>query len=997
MAKIVSVAVQKNPNSLNEFEKFSPEDLGVVDEFVLDSSYDFTSNNIELHLYTINDDRIESVYNYDFARKLDSSDSDTEIASILTINPVEDAGKLGYNNKNLKLLYHFLDDLFSTDEGTSEFFIQNISRDRREIFALARTLSEEEVINYVNLIQQQINDEIYFFDFRLNFGNNDLFICLNLDTYQSRGKVGVRIKLYKPLPSQYGLKSSFTVQEKVADSVLFEIDSELQDDERPIKGRKTPKEIRDSILNSPRLSIFSDEEIRGFNASPNFNLSFDTDSNSSYTNGESTPSAFFSYDDLLDFQITGSRYEAWANLGKKGIDVNIDYADFNNFVHFSSAEERVIGFKYKLDLINSYETSINNAKSGSLTTTSISSSLDYYEGLLKGVLSNFDHFDRHLFFESGSTSWPKSTNQKPHLNLPSTNSEAVSFYNNLIDSASAYDASNFDALINFMPEYLKDDPNNNQAVTFTHMLGHHFDNIWIYANAVTDKYNNDNRLDYGISRELAGDILRNFGVRIFNSTDSQTDFYKLYTSNFFDSGSRGETINTLAKPTDIDSSKLSIAYTDYKGDIYKRIYHNLPLLIKSKGTIKAMRALISCFGVPSTLLSVRQYGSRLTTLGQQFALDNPSSDETSKVRISLEQNILSNSSLTKDRSIRIASDDYTRDDSKIEIGMNLNGSFDAFIIDNVGENFSIDNYIGNAGNINNDEYLDLHKLREGFLNSLSNFNIKDFIRLIEFYDTTLFKTAKNFLPARASIETGIIVRPDLLNRSRFHQPIFSILKDSYTGSLSIASVSGSEGKVFGSKEDFSTSYVETIITPDGQAQRDYHNRGASKFDGELSGSYYKLTTGELNVANTFKQYSSIPFKFSFTFVSSSDEVEFISGSVPSPPPPTPPPAFVITGETTATPTKPSVNGTITVNTQPVSMSLVVNGGVGGGAFTSGSLEIGYQGLDFDSLVTLTGSATTGNTETFSTVISVNGNYIYRVRVTDNQGTILNKAFISGSI
>jgi len=188
-----------------------------------------------------------------------------------------------------------------------------------------------------------------------------------------------------------------------------------------------------------------------------------------------------------------------------------------------------------------------------------------------------------------------------------------------------------------------------------------------------------------------------------------------------------------------------------------------------------------------------------------------------------------------------------------------------------------------------------------------------------------------------------------------------------------------------------------VITPDGQAQRNYHNSGASKFDGELSGSYFKLTNGELNSANTFKAYSGVPFKFSFSFISSSDEVEFISGSVPSPPPPTPPPAFVITGETTATPTKPSVNGTIVVNTQPVSMSLVVNGGVGGGAFTSGSLEIGYQGLDFDSFATLTGSASTGTTETFSTVINVNGNYIYRVRITDNQGTILNKAFISGSI
>ena len=997
MAKIVSIAIQNNPTSLQDFETLNPKDLGLVDEFQLDSVYDFTSNNIELHLYSKNNIRITSQYDYTFAKKLDTGDADStsesQITSVLSINPIEDAARLGYEERDVKVLYHFLDDLFSTDELESTFFVKSISKDRREIFALSKKLSDEVIVNTVNQIQATINDSIYFFDFRLNFGNNDLFIGLNINTYILDGQLGIRIKLYEPLPTSYSILDSFTVQEKVSDSVLFEVDSEVT----PTTAEETT--FADSILDKPSLDIYTDEEKLAFSPKPNFDTRFNYDFNSSLADGSSFTSDYFSLEELEDIEVTGSYYEAWSNLGKKGIDLNIDYSDFNNFIHFGSAEERIINFKYKLDQISEYETNIRNLKSGSLQTTEKSGSINYYQGLLKSIFVNFDHYDRHLFFESGSTSWPKSSNSKPHTNLLSSNPTAITFYNSLISSASSYDVNNNDILTNFLPVFLREDPANEKALTYSKMIGHHFDNIWIYTNAVTDKYDNDNRLNFGISRELAADILRNFGVRIFNSADTQKDFFKLYTADAYDSGSIGETINFLQKPSDVDSSKLSVAFNDYKGEVYKRIYHNLPLLLKSKGTIKALRALISAFGVPTDLLEVKQYGGGESDFGQVFALDDPNSDERSKIRLEDDRLIIPGSSLSSTRSVRRESQKYQPDTNNIEIGYSINGSFDSFIKDNVGENFKIDNYIGNPSIKAEQFYDDLDKVRENLLAGIQPFNVKDFTRLIKFYDTTLFKAATEYIPARANVETGIIIRPDLLDRSKIKLPDFAATDTvQYSGSISIGTISG--GTPLGHEEglhNYTSSYISYEQTPDGLARREYTNTNVGKYDGELSGSIITLTTGEANIGNTFKKPSEIPYKFSFTFISSSDEITFISGSVSVPPPPPPPPAFVIAGDTTATPFKNPVDGTIVVNTQPVNMNLLVNGGTGAGAFTTASLQIGIAGLDIDSYATIIGSASSGNTEVFTTVIDTNGDYIYRVTITDRQGTILNQASISGSV
>ena len=44
--------------------------------------------------------------------------------------------------------------------------------------------------------------------------------------------------------------------------------------------------------------------------------------------------------------------------------------------------------------------------------------------------------------------------------------------------------------------------------------------------------------------------------------------------------------------------------------LYKRIYHNIPLLLKKKGTISGLRALITAYGIPSTILRINEFGGK---------------------------------------------------------------------------------------------------------------------------------------------------------------------------------------------------------------------------------------------------------------------------------------------------------------------------------------------------------------------------------------------------
>ena len=158
--------------------------------------------------------------------------------------------------------------------------------------------------------------------------------------------------------------------------------------------------------------------------------------------------------------------------------------------------------KLSLDLIE------NTASS--YTLAGITGSRNYYEGLLDGIINNFDHYERHLYFRSGSTSWPKSNTLKPFINQLSTTSESETWYTAELQDAILYDAQNQDLLTNTVPSFIKEDQDNRPYEIFIHMIAQHFDNLWIYTDAVSKKYDADNRLERGVSKDLIEDLLKNF-------------------------------------------------------------------------------------------------------------------------------------------------------------------------------------------------------------------------------------------------------------------------------------------------------------------------------------------------------------------------------------------------------------------------------------------------------------------------------------------------------
>jgi hypothetical protein len=76
----------------------------------------------------------------------------------------------------------------------------------------------------------------------------------------------------------------------------------------------------------------------------------------------------------------------------------------------------------------------------------------------------------------------------------------------------------------------------------------------------------------------------------------------------------GGTVTNLGTIATIDPyvtnliSYADVTGEDYDKEIYKRIYHNLPLLYKAKGTERGLRALIACYGIPDTILRISETG-----------------------------------------------------------------------------------------------------------------------------------------------------------------------------------------------------------------------------------------------------------------------------------------------------------------------------------------------------------------------------------------------------
>lgn len=844
MADITYTVNEELPENLAGFEHYSEKDKALVTSFQVNNTFNPSKHYSELHILSLSDELIQSDYNYTGFKQLQNAQSaGQEGSSVLTIDPIEDSKTQGYIGGGVKLLYHFLNDLYTHDKSTAQFFIQDISPDRTELSLASKELSANELVALTDTVKNTIHNQSYFTGFRLNFKDNDLIIGTNIDTLDSpTGKVVV-VKLYEPLPASYGVKNILNIVDIVADSVAYEVDSEQ------IIPPVVPPTLR----------------------SANFNIDI--------ADNSVIPTKYFDYNDLFSYPVNNSNNQILSAITETGAEISINYDDYSNFIHFSSAQERLLNFKYKLDLISSYSGSLSSISSATTGLQGVSGSTTYYQNLITGIVGNFDHYERHLYYKSGSTSWPKSNTTKPYINKASTDAESITWYKNQISTAVGYDNTNNNSLVYSIPGFLREDANNTNYLTFVYMVGQHFDNLWLYSKAVTDKYDADNRINYGISKDLVGEALQNFGVKLYTSNKSIEDLFSTFIGQSYQSGSEKINNYITGSLTGSNTPIQPTSFDNYQKDVQKRIYHNLPLLLKSKGTERGLRALINCFGIQGDLLDIKYYGGRNNTERPFFGDYQFYTSSLDKIRLDNTGSIVSGSTLSSNTSIIKRDDKYTDDIHVLEVGFSHVDNIDTYIRANITGSFDIDDYIGDPQSQYENTYSGLSAVADtllsGSLGTSGSYDLRDYVRLIKFYDNTIFKMVKDFIPARVSADTGIIIRPNLLNRSKAKSVTTSGSRPEYTGSIDTAFVAGGNAGIYNSSgsAEWSTAYTDIVQTPDGQAIQGYqHLQEQPKYNGELQGSELVVTNGNLTANNIYLINIEGAHPFNVYFVSSSNEI-----------------------------------------------------------------------------------------------------------------------------
>ena len=578
MANIVTI--NNIPSNFLELQDYSIQDDNLITNSTVQTTFNPLQNYVSYFVYNINN---ELVYSNEAGFSGWSF-----INEQIYLDPQTDLERVGYTIGEYNTLYLFLNNEASSSIF-NQYYIETLSPDRTEIRLNTTQILNSDVVNGVNsLINKIQTSTLTYFDFYLNFGENQLVIANNilLDNSDPNDPT-VLIKLYEPLPINFTLKDECWIITQVAEAIAYNINIneifEPVSDFTYLKGPNLNLNVKDQINNSTSYTNYS------------------TLSSSSYATGS-----------------TNLQYQINSILAERGVEINVDYSDYGNFIYFSSALTRLENFYYKLQLIEeySYSASLSNLAGSS---AQIVTSKNIWEAKINEIITTFDGYDYFLYYESGSTSWPKTNSTYPYNNASTTSVAGITFIQSQSVVAGEYDENNNNALINAIPSYLREDDANAQYELFIEMLGEMFDNIWIYYQDVTEKWNADNRLQYGVSKDIVAEVLRDLGLKIYQSSFGSADLYTAflgvtpsgslfpfpYMTGSLPSPTGYEYINTS-----ISASDTVVPLEDIEKGTYKRLYHNLPMLLKKKGTTVGIQDLVTAYGIPSTILRVAEFGGK---------------------------------------------------------------------------------------------------------------------------------------------------------------------------------------------------------------------------------------------------------------------------------------------------------------------------------------------------------------------------------------------------
>ena len=874
------------------YQSYSVQDLSLINTALINATFGTGNDYIEFFIKDLNGEVLSSNYNDTTYRTSNIVDPTTGTFSQLILNPEEDAAQLGYDRGIFNVKYNFLTThLLSNATPAQNFWIKQISPSRTEIKAARQDLSNSQLADTFNAFNAVLTVDAYYPTFYLNFGQDNLVIGVNAVYVEENGVGYVIFKLYEPLPENYDLKSQFWVVTQAANSaeynVSINIAAEAISDTQRIKGPNFDVKINDSV-------------------------------------GQNTP--YYSYTSLFSTALTSSYQQIQSIMQDKGILINTDYSSLENFIHFSSATERLYNFVYKLQLIES--------ASLGLTQTNTTQARISLQAQIDSTITNFDGWEYYMYYTSESTAWPKQNSTTPYTLYSVTSSQAENWLGSINTtptattmsmywSASYYDNNNKDWLLYATPDYIAEDSQNAPYLTFLNMIGQHFDNIWIYYKDVTNRYSAENNPFVGISMDQVANALRSFGIQLYTNTSIADSVYSsllglnqtgsnlpVTSSNYatviqssssiyplpgndwlsaslflppFGEEKINQYVISFISGSPTTSSFQTLPESQLTGEIYKRIYHNLPYLLKTRGTERGVKALIATYGIPADIMPVHEYG------GYNY-LEVPGIQEISNVRIitgSVAQ--ISSSLLNPYATLQYYSNDLQNTSITVQAGFSPADSINAAITSSgyVTSStqpgyFNIMQLIGNPALQYTETYTPLEEVSNTFFtNTFPNRNnVWDFIRIIKYYNNSLFKMLRDWVPARSSADTGIVIKSHMLERNKYPRKEPTWSTSSYTASIEMLTISGSDGgAVIGS-----TNFVQVVpIQYNGTASANFT---ASSGYVEVSQSYnWPSYTGEFDgttivaTTNYFPQEEVSSYIFPWTSSIPGGNVLFLTYSL----------------------------------------------------------------------------------------------------------------------
>ena len=806
-----------------EYQNYSPKDNSLVISNFINSTFGDPNDYIEYFIYDENGGILS--INYDastYYPKLVNSNTDKY--SSLELDPEKDVRTRGYTRGTTNIQYNFLKNLFNSSV-TVKYWIKEISLSRTEIKLSSQLISDELIFQGFNDYRLYTSNKNYYSDFYLNLGINRLLICTNVAYSEDDNGAYLLIKLYEPLPDEFGVKDQLWIVDKLAESVSYNVDIQVETTEV-------------SNLNN----------IRG----ANFKIAIQR------KNGQTTP--YYSYNYLFNSSsVSQSESRLKSYYDDKAININLDYSDFNNFIHFSNAESRVLNFTYKVKLIESYSAQISSLNFISPTTTqaSITSSLNVLNNYINDIITKFDVYEYYLYFQSQSFAWPKYTSVEPYQLYSATSSQAINWlgdaYQNpsantasILFSASYFDATNKDALIEVIPQYIREDSSNQPYLDFVKMIAQHFDNIWVYYKDTTNRFDATNNPETGISMDIVSEALQSLGFPLFtNSNLSDNLYYSLFGYNQ-DGSLLPPTGSELIKNY-VTSSIETLSSEAIQGEIYKRIYHNLPLLLKTKGTRRGIQYLINCFGIPKELLTINEFGG--FNRYEKNGIYEINNDRINIISSSL---LLSSSVLNPYVTIQQYVTDNRLNTANLEVGFSTSDQIYRNITGSIGY-FNIDQLIGGYGNQYSSSYHLLDSASNSYFSSYTNYHtIYEFVRLLKYYNNSLFKTIKTLVPARANLSTALIVKPHVLERSKYERNDPDLSMDNqFSQSIDLMAISASYGgSIWASTECYGEHTTAIGYIPFTSSDN------SERYTGELCGTTIVATNGLAQDQSDVSSYSS---------------------------------------------------------------------------------------------------------------------------------------------